>query len=317
MQSQLQPPPQYPFALNIRQLASADVPDLQAKLKQVETRIMEMRKRQLEAAQAGRTDEESKLNHILSQQVALYKKGREFVVRVMQVKKAMATAQAQGSLQPHEPAPDPGTSQHPTPAVAATPVATTPTTSHSTPRLATPRKPGIPGNQNPMSASSQSSPNSNPMSVPNAGPGLAVNPNAALLPAFNPTPPQIQPQVGLGAPAPDAHVLGGTSGPQLGHPRNNNVGQQQQPPQVTLGVAAQMKKLVEQHRLSQGNQGLTAGGAGAGTNAGPTTAGGIGERMNLQWTGILKWQGTDTMRNERKEVHAQVTATASKGNPYA
>jgi len=283
---------------------------------------MEMRKKQLEAAQAGRTEEESKLNHILSQQLALYKKGREFVVRVMQVKKAMATAQAQGSLQPHEPAPDPGTSQHPTPAVAATPVATTPTTSHSTPRIATPRKPGIPVNQNPMSAASQSSPNSNPISVPSAGPGLAVNPNAALLPAFNPTPQQIQPQVGLGVPVPDAHVLSGTPGPQLGHPRNNNVGQQQQqqqPPQLTLGVAAQMQKMVEQHRLAQGNQGLTAGGAGAGTNAGtgPTTAGGIGERMNLQWTGILKWQGTDTTRNERKEVHAQVTATASKGNPCA
>jgi len=278
---------------------------------------MEMRKKQLEAAQAGRTEEESKLSHILSQQLAQYKKGREFVVRVMQAKRAMASAQAQGSSQPHEPAPDPGTSQHPTPAVAATPVATPPTTSHSTPRLATPRKPGIPVNQNPMSTANQSSPNPNPVSVPSAGPSLAVNPNPALLSPFNPTPPQIQPQVGLSAaPAPAAHVLGGTPGPQLGHPRNNNVGQQQQPPQMTPSLAAQMKKLVEQHGFAQGNQGLTVGGNGAGTNAGagPTTAGGIDER-DLRWTGVLKWQGTDTTRNEKKEVHAQVTATVTKGNP--
>ena len=278
-----------------------------------------MHKQQLEAAQAGRTEEENKLKHNLSQQVALYKKGHEFVARVVQVKKAMASAQAQGSSQPHEPTPDPGTSQHPTPAVPSTPVATPPTTSHSTPRLATPRKPGIPVNQNPMSAANQSSPNLNPISVPSAGPGLAVNPNAALLPAFNPTPPQIQPQVGSGgAPAPDAHVLGGTPGPQLGHSRNNNVGQQQ-PPQMPPGVAAQMKKMIEQRGLAQGNQGLIVGRNGAGTNAGAgaTTTGGIGERADHLWTGMLKWQGTDTTRNERKEVHAQVTAIASKGNPYA
>ena len=314
MQSQPQPPSQSPFALNIRQLASADVPDLQAKLKLVETRIIEMRKRQIEAQQAGRTEEDGKLNQILSQQVVQYKKGREFVVRVMQAKKAMASAQAQGSSQPHEPASDPGTSQHPTPAVAATPVATPPT-SHSTPRLATPRKPGIPGNPNPMSAANQSSPNLNPISVPSAGPGLAVNPSPALLPAFSPTPSQIQPQVGLGgAPAPDAHVLGGTPMPQLGHPRNNNVGQQQQPPQMPPGVAVQMKKLVEQG-LAQGNQGLIVGGNGGGTNAGAGPP--AGPIADLRWTGMLKWQGTDTTRNERKEVHAQVTVTASKGNPYA
>ena len=278
---------------------------------------MEMRKKHLEAQQAGRTEEESKLAHILSQQVAQYKKGCEFVLRVMQAKKALASAQAQGSSQPHEPAPDPGTSQHPTPALAATPVATPPTTSHSTPRLATPRKPGIPVNQNPMPAANQSSPNSGPISVPSAGPGLAVNPNPALLPAFNPTPPQMPPQVGLSAaPAPAAHVLGGTPGPQLGHSRNNNIGQQQQPPQMTPSLAAQMKKLVEQHSLAQGNQGHIVGGNGAGTNAGagPTTAGGVDER-DLRWTGMLKWQGTDTTRNERKEVHAQVTATVTKGNP--
>jgi hypothetical protein len=101
--------------------------------------------------------------------------------------------------------------------------------------------------------------------------------------------------------------------PQLGHPRNNNVGQQQ-PPQMPPGVAVQMKKLVEQG-LAQGNQGLIVGGNGGGTNAGAGPP--AGPIADLRWTGILKWQGTDTTRNERKEVHAQVTVTASKGNPYA
>ena len=84
------------------------------------------------------------------------------------------------------------------------------------------------------------------------------------------------------------------------------------------GVTTQMEKLVGQHGLAQGNQDLIVDGNGTGTSAGagPTPAGTIGEMADLRWTGTLKWQGTDTTRNERKEVHAQVTVTASKGNPY-
>jgi hypothetical protein len=77
-----------------------------------------------------------------------------------------------------------------------------------------------------------------------------------------------------------------------------------------------MEKLVGQHGLAQGNQGLIVSGNSTGTNAGadPTPAGTIGdEREDPRWTGTLKWRRTD----ERKEVHAQVTVTASKGNPYA
>jgi hypothetical protein len=300
----------------VRQLASADVVDLQSKLKQVEMHIIEMRKKQLEATQAGRTEEADKYNLMLAQQIAAYKKGQQFMMRVSQAKRAVAAAQAQGSSQSHEPAPDPSTSQHPTPAVPATPQATPPTTSHSTPRLTTPRKPGLPVNQTPMStpmsAANQSSPNMNPNSSASGGPGSAAN--AALLQAFNPAAAQIPPQAGLGgASVPDTHVIGAT--PQHGHSHSNSLGQQ---PQMPPGIAAQMQKLGEQHGLAQGNKGLIgANGAGMNTGAGPSTAGGFGERMDNQWTGTLMWQGTDTTRNEKKEVRAQVTAIAQKGNPCA
>ncbi len=310
-QSQPQTPSQPPsFPLNLRQLASADVVDMQAKLKQVEIRITELRKKQIEAAQAGRTEDANKYGLILAQQTAAYRKGCEFVMRVVQTKRAVAAAQAQGSSQPQEPVPDPSPSQHPTPAVSVTPQATPPTTSHSTPRLATPRKPGIQLNQNPMSAANQLSPNMNP----NSGAGPVANSNAQLLQAFNPAATQIPPQVGLGgpsAPVHDAHVLSAT--PQHGHSHHNNLGQQL--PQMPPDVAAQMKKLIEQRGLAQGNPGLIMGGNSAG--AGLTAAGGFGERIDNQWTGTLMWQGTDTTRNEKKEVRAQVTATASKGNPCA
>ena len=76
-----------------------------------------------------------------------------------------------------------------------------------------------------------------------------------------------------------------------------------------------MEKLVGQHGLAQGNQDLIVDGTGTNAGAGPTSAGTIGEMADLRWTGTLKWQGTDITRNEKKEVHAQVTLTASKGNP--
>ena len=47
----------------------------------------------------------------------------------------------------------------------------------------------------------------------------------------------------------------------------------------------------------------------------PTSA--VNERMDRQWSGTLTWQGMDTTLNERKEVRAQVTVIASKGNPCA
>ena len=58
------------------------------------------------------------------------------------------------------------------------------------------------------------------------------------------------------------------------------------------------------------------GGIGSGA-AGSNTAGGLSERMSRQWSGTLAWPGTEFTRNERKEVRAQVTATASKGDPCA
>ena len=51
--------------------------------------------------------------------------------------------------------------------------------------------------------------------------------------------------------------------------------------------------------------------------AGSNTAGGLSERIIRQWSGTLAWPGTEFTRNERKEVRAQVTATASKGDPCA
>jgi hypothetical protein len=45
------------------------------------------------------------------------------------------------------------------------------------------------------------------------------------------------------------------------------------------------------------------------------TAGGVDERMSREWSGTLTWQGTDTTLSGRKEVRAQVTANATKGDP--
>ena len=61
------------------------------------------------------------------------------------------------------------------------------------------------------------------------------------------------------------------------------------------------------------------GGNSSGMNTGASldTAGEVDERMDQQWSGALTWQGTDTTSNERKELCAQVTATATKGNPCA
>ena len=298
--------------MGVRQLASADVGEMRAKLQQVEMRIRDTQKRHLEATNAGNTEEANKQRLILGRQVGAYKKGCEFVEKVVYAKKLVAAAQAQGSSQPPDPALNPVISQHPTPAVSATPQATPPMNPHSTPRLATPRKPGIPVNQNAISGMNASSPNINPNSGVSAGPGppANMNTNVALLQAFNPTAAQTPPQVGLGGVStPDAHMRGAT--PQHGPAHTNNFGTQ--PPQLPpAAVAGQMKQFAEQRGPTQGNQGLIIGGNSSGTNAGD-----IGERINKQWSGTLTWQGTDTARNERKEVRAQVTATATKGDPCA
>ena len=62
---------------------------------------------------------------------------------------------------------------------------------------------------------------------------------------------------------------------------------------------------------------LIVGRNGSRMNSGASlkTAGVVDEGMNRQWSGTLTWQGTDTTPRERKEVHAQVTATPSKGDP--
>ena len=323
LQAQLQPsmqpqpqPPSQPPSVGMRQLASADVGEMRAKLQQVEMRIRDTRRRQIEAANAGNTEEANKQTFIFSRQVAAYQKGCEFVEKVEYAKKFVTAGQAQGSPQPPDSALNSVTSQHPTPVVPATPQATPPANPHSTPRLATPRKPGIPVNQNPISRMNPSSPNVHPNSGVSAGPGPSANTNtsAALLQTFNPTATQTPPQVGLGGGStPDAHMFGAT--PQHGHAHTNSFGTQ--PPHMPpAALAAQMKQFAEQRGLTQGNQGLILGGN---TNAGPgpQTAGGVGERMNNQWSGTLTWQGTDTARNERKEVRAQVTARATKGDACA
>lgn len=298
----------------MRQLASADEGEMRAKLNQVEQRIRDTQKRHVEAANAGNTEEANKQRFILGQQVGAYKRGREFVEKVVYAKKYVAAAQAQGSSQPPDSALNPVTSQHPTPVVSATPqaTATPPMNPHPTPRLATPRKPGIPVNQNPISGMNASSPNINPNSGVSAGPGPSANTNmnVALLQAFNPTAAQTPPQIGLGGVStPDTHMRGTT--PQHGHGHTNSMGTQ--PPQLPPAVvAAQMKQFAEQRGPTQGNQGLIIGGNGSATNAGD-----VAERMGKQWSGTLTWQGTDTARNERKEVRAQVTATATKGDPCA
>ncbi|KAI9509846.1 hypothetical protein F5148DRAFT_1374850 [Russula earlei] len=117
----MQPQPQPPsLPLNLGQSQTADVVDLQVKLKQVEIRITEMRNRPMEAAQAVRTEEAKQYNITLAQQMAVYKKGREFVMKVMQAKKFLALGQVQGPSQPHDSAPNSNTKPQPTPAVRNT-----------------------------------------------------------------------------------------------------------------------------------------------------------------------------------------------------
>jgi hypothetical protein len=128
-----------------------------------------------------------------------------------------------------------------------------------------------------------------------AGPGSASNMNPTLIQASNPTAMQTLQQVALdGISVSDVHGFGATS--QHGvHLHNNSL--EMQPPQIFPGlVAAQMKQFVEQHGPAQGNH----------------------EKMSqCQWSGSIVWWGRDTTRNERRELRAQVTATASKGDPCA
>jgi hypothetical protein len=137
-------------------------------------------------------------------------------------------------------------------------------------------------------------PNIDLNSAEGAGPGSASNMNATLIQAFNdfnPTAMQTLQQVALdGVSVPDVHGLNATS-QHAGLPHNSSLGMQ--PPQTFPElVAAQMKQFVEQREPAQGNH----------------------ERMG-KWSGAITWWGTDTTRNERRELRARVTATASKGDP--
>jgi len=139
-------------------------------------------------------------------------------------------------------------------------------------------------------------PNIDPNSVEGADPGSAPNTNATLIQAFmdfNPTAMQTLQQVALdGVSVSDVHGLSATS-QHAGLPHNSSLGMH--PPQMFPNlVATQMKQFVEQRGPAQGNH----------------------ERVG-KWSGTITWWGTDTTRNERRELRAQVTATASKGDPCA
>ena len=300
--------------------------EMMSKLKQVEMRIADLRNKQIEHAQAGRTDEANKLTTVLSQHITAYKKGREFVMKSLEAKRAAAAAaqgQGQGSSQPaHDAASTSGTTQHSTPTMAVTPQPQlTPNTNpRSTPRLAA--TPLMAANPNPISAMNPSPSHVSTNSGVSVGSGSAANANAALLQAFNPAASQIPTQSGLaGLTGPDGHSL--ATMPQHGLPLNNNngnnnLGQQQ----MTAAQAVQMRKLVEQRGLAQNGQTLIPGN-NAGTNGGtgapvaPTMAGGFSETRDVQWVGTFVWQGTDTARSEKKEVRMQIVAIAPSGNPYA
>ena len=72
------------------------------------------------------------------------------------------------------------------------------------------------------------------------------------------------------------------------------------------GVVMQMKRLEEQFGSALDNRGPIAGGNGVGHSS----AGSPDEGMDYRWTGTVMWQGI-----EKKEVRAQITATAFVGNP--
>jgi len=125
-QPQPQPPSQFPYlSVGVRQLASADAEGMRAKLQQVEMRIRETQRRQIEASNTGNTEEANKLRLIHGQQVAAYKKGCEFVEKVEYAKKlVIAAAQAQESSQPSsDSALNPVTTKHGPPANTNTNVA--------------------------------------------------------------------------------------------------------------------------------------------------------------------------------------------------
>ena len=282
--------------------------EMMTKLKQVELRITELRSKQMEAAQAGRTEEANRLTLVLSQHVAAYKKGREFVVKMMEAKRAAAATQGQGPSQPaHDPAPTASTTQHSTPTMSATPqpAPNSRLTPRLTPRLAT--TPLMAANPNPMLAMNPSPSHASTNSSVSLGSASAANANAALLQAFNPAASQIPAQSALaGLTGPDAHSLATMPQHGLPHNNNNNPGQQQQ---MSASLAMQMRKLVEQR--AQNTQTLMPAGNSVGTNGGT----GVPVAPDVQWIGTFVWQGTDTARNEKKEVRAQIVATASSGNP--
>ena len=150
--------------LSVIQLASHEIGDMQVKLQQVEVLIRDTHKRQLEAAQAGDTEEVNKQGITLNRQVAAYKKGRAYVEQVLSAKRLVAEAQAEGPSQLHDSAIDPGTSQ----------------------------------NQNPMSGMKQSPLNIHFDSGASTSAGPSANADAALLQASGHTATQTPSQVSIG-----------------------------------------------------------------------------------------------------------------------
>jgi hypothetical protein len=77
------------------QLAGADVGEMGAKLRQVESRIRDTQKRITEAANAGEIEEANKQTFRLDIQIGAYTRGCEFVEKVLFAKRFVA-----GSLIP-------------------------------------------------------------------------------------------------------------------------------------------------------------------------------------------------------------------------
>ena len=183
-QSSVQPEPQ-PLSFSLNMKPAADPTEMISKLKQVETRIADLRDKQIEHAQAGRTDEVNKLTTVLSKHITAYKKGREFVMKMFEAKRAAAGCDG--------PCPFPHAIAHGAASAAGT---TQP----------------------------------------------AASAIAALLQMFNPA---------------ATHI----------------------PTQANLSD--------------------------------------VFETRDVQWVGTFVWQSTDTARKEKKEVRAQIVASALLGNPYA
>jgi hypothetical protein len=101
-------------------------------------------------------------------------------------------------------------------------------------------------------------------------------------------------------------LLQALNGGDASLPNAAAIPQQRQP--IPQGVVMQMKSLDEQFRPTPGNGGPIVGGNGVGLSSSVNPR----EGVDYRWSGTVMWQGI-----EKKEMRAQVTATAFIGNPYA